>query len=76
MGGRHEGPRNLGEALSWYFRPEHVVGRDSKRCPMVGMQPRKPRSRDGSPEEQQTGRVGPLQPPSEEREHGPPSGAL
>lgn len=80
MVGRHEGPRNLGEALSWYSRPEHAVARDSKRCPRAGMhgghaaqEAKKPRLKHGGAADR---RVGPLQPPSEEREHGPPSGAL
>lgn len=37
MVGRHKELESQGEALSWCFRPEHVVGRDSKRCLMAGM---------------------------------------
>ena len=72
-----------GEAWSPCFRPEHVVRSGSERYPMVGMQgaaPEKPRSQDPSTEEpymlweQQTGRAGPLWPPSGERERHLPGG--
>lgn len=76
MVGRHKGPESQGEALSWCFRPEHVVGRDSKRCPMAGRRGAAQKlgepepQAEGSPtmfKDQQTGGVQPLLPPSEER---------
>lgn len=62
MVGRHEGPRNLGEALSWYSRPEHAIARDSKRCSRAGMhgghaaqEAEKPRLKRGGAADRQGG---------------------
>lgn len=86
-GGWQGGMRGLesqGEVLGWYFRPEHVVGSDSKGCPTGGHAGHSPGSQEANTQaqrsttrfEEQTGGVRPLQPPSEETEHCPPSRAL